>query len=397
MIRFVPDTLRDALWRPISMAAPDAGVYVEIMAPDFRFAFLVVLTVASVVLALVRGTRISPTWLLLGFVWATFVPWLATTGNGRYFIAVLLAVGPLCVALVSQLPVSVFLRITAAALMVGLQAFALIQNSPWGWWGLMPWSDSYFQVSTSSEERSVPANYVSISSISYSLIIPQFDHRSRWINLTSLIGDPDRSIDDRRAQQFLEKAKADGLPQKLLVPSLPAWMDEQFQPNAALRGEMNRMLGPHRLAVSGSCKLLPARGIALMALRMPDKAQPVTLSKLGFWICPLQFPVARPVAKPATGSTAVADKVFRKLESNCPRIFQPGEATSVPVTDGFSRTYASSDTKAYVLDSGDVLYKYWRGLNPGRIGSIDAVLADDFRMDCNTIRGRSGLPWERKL
>ncbi len=27
----------------------------------------------------------------------------------------------------------------------------------------------------------------------------------------------------------------------------------------------------------------------------------------------------------------------------------------------------------------------------------DAVLAEGFAMDCNTIRGRSGLPWNRQL
>ena len=40
---------------------------------------------------------------------------------------------------------------------------------------------------------------------------------------------------------------------------------------------------------------------------------------------------------------------------------------------------------------------FWRALNPENIGTLGSVSAPGFKMDCNTIRGRSGLPWERKL
>jgi hypothetical protein len=38
MIRFLADTWRDAILRPVAMAAPNSSVYIEIAAPDFRFA-----------------------------------------------------------------------------------------------------------------------------------------------------------------------------------------------------------------------------------------------------------------------------------------------------------------------------------------------------------------------
>jgi hypothetical protein len=399
MIRFVPDTLRDALWRPIAMGAPDAGVYVEIMAPDVRFACLLVVTIAAAILALTRPTRPSPTWLLLGFVWLAFIPWLVTTGNGRYFIPVLLVAGPLCIAAIYQLPLTRSFRLTAAGLVLGLQSFALVQNNPWGWWGLLPWTATYFEVSLTPQERFEPATYITISSISYSLIAPQFDHRSRWISLASLHGDPEHSVDDMRAQHFLEKSAANLQPLKLLVPTIPDHVDAQRQPDAEIRAEINRMLAPHRLAVRGTtvCKLVESRGLALLALHRLDRTPPATLAKLGFWICPVEFPVPRPASGAPTQASISAGRVFARLEANCPRLFQPGEATNVRVGDGFSRTYPSSDTKTYVLDSGEVLYKYWRGMNPGRIGTTGEVLAEGFKMDCNAIQGRSGLPWERQL
>ena len=42
-MRFQPDTWLEALLRPVAMAAADANVYVEIMAPDFRFVFVLAL------------------------------------------------------------------------------------------------------------------------------------------------------------------------------------------------------------------------------------------------------------------------------------------------------------------------------------------------------------------
>ena len=38
MNRFIPDSLLEALLRPFAMGAPNAWVYIEILAPDFRFA-----------------------------------------------------------------------------------------------------------------------------------------------------------------------------------------------------------------------------------------------------------------------------------------------------------------------------------------------------------------------
>src|SRR5688572_17858799 len=104
MIRFMPDTWRDAILRPIAMAAPDSGVYIEIMAPDLRFAMIgLLLLIWTMVIWRVKW-RPTPTLMLLVFVVTAFVPWLATTGNGRYFIPILLAAGPLCIALIYHLP-----------------------------------------------------------------------------------------------------------------------------------------------------------------------------------------------------------------------------------------------------------------------------------------------------
>jgi hypothetical protein len=403
MERFAPDTWRDALWRPISMGAPDAGVYMEIMAPDIRFACLALLTVAVVVLAvLLRRKLVSrPAGLLLLFTWLAFVPWLATTGNGRYFIPVLLLAGPLCIGLIRSLPITGGAQLALAALVVALQGFVVVQNDPRGWWGLSPWGERYFSMELTDEDRNVPATYVTISLITHSLIAPQFDHRSRWIGLSRVPSGP-QTLDGERAQRRLMQAHQEGLPLKLLVPTIPDRVDAQMQPDAPMRDEINRLLGPHRLALetTARCEL---RRSATMAARMFDKPQehsPVVVQKIGFWICPLAFPVelrapAVPRAPVAPELLARAERVFDVLAHQCPRVFGSGAPPAGSDGGGIERQYA--DIKVYVTADGKVYFRYWRALNSNYVGTSEEVLAPGFSMDCNRIKGRSGLPWEREI
>jgi hypothetical protein len=400
MIRFQPDTLRDALWRPISMAAPNSDIYMEIMAPDLRFAALVLLTLVTLVLATRRVKVARPAWLLLAFVWLAFLPWMATSGNGRYFLPVLLMAGPLCIALIYHLPLTASFRLTLAALLLVMQVTAVSMVDPRGSWGLAAWGNPYFEAELTREDREVPATYVLMAGVSYSLVAPLFHPDSHWIGLASLSGDLEHSIDDRRAQAALAAGQHSGRPLKLLIPTLPMFMSKDRQPNGELRAEMNRMLGPHRLALQeGACRIVVSRTLASSAYRDLErrKVKPDNLDRIGFWICPLQYPMQwKPPGAPGY-DTSKADRVFSRLEKACPRLFQAGEAKTTRVDEGFARTYPSSDTKAMVMDDGYVWYRYWRALNSNLVGRVADVLADGFKLDCNEVHGRSGLPWERVL
>jgi hypothetical protein len=86
------------------MAAPNSSVYIEIAAPDFRF----VLALGLAVLALIsvrKAKRRPPDWLptlaLFALIFLSFIPWMRTTGNGRYFMPYLILIGPLCIALIN--------------------------------------------------------------------------------------------------------------------------------------------------------------------------------------------------------------------------------------------------------------------------------------------------------
>ncbi len=397
MIRFQPDTWRDAFWRPIAMAAPDAGVYIEIMAPDLRFVALLLLTLCAVLLSwrLRRLPLGGPLWPLVAFSWLAFVPWLATTGNGRYFIPVLMLVGPLCIALVYRLPVSRSLRLLLCVLLVGAQVIAVAEAEPRRRWSLMPWGVPYFQIDLTAADREQPAAWVMVTSLSYSLLAPRFDPRSRWMNVSGLEGGS--SDNDRRAQRFLAGAVRDGLPLRLLLHSDPRYADEKGQPVARMREELDRHLAPHRMGLSGACET--RRSQTMIDQMIPDGSSPNPrrTDSMGFWVCPLAYPVAAPIAAGPSAAQLEAARVFERLEQECPRLFPPGGGRTVRMEDGFMRDYPGADVRAYVLDDGAVRFKYWRALNPNLVGTVADVLAPGFRLDCHQVRGRSGLPWERRL
>lgn len=396
MIRFEPDTLRDALWRPIAMAAPDSDVYLEIMAPDLRFVALLLLTVAGIVL-LRRSKMGRPVALLLALVWLSFVPWLATSGNGRYFLPILLVVGPLCVALIHRLPLRGRMRVTLALLLVAIQATAVGLSDPRGSWGLVSWGrDGYFDLALTREDREVPATYVTISSISYSLVAPLFAPQSRWIGLAALAGAP-APADEARVQHALMQSKTAGLPLRLFVPVVPR-ITAQGQPNEELRAEMNRLLGRERLALDGApCRIIHSHAMALRTFPGPAPMPPGLEEKMGFWVCGLSFPVAPAPSAPAATPPAQVEAVFGRLEQACPRLFPPGAAKSVRIDQGYIRNYGDSDMKVFVMDDSQVFFRYWRALNGNFVGRIPEVLTPGFRVDCSRVNGRSGLPWEREI
>lgn len=390
MIRFIPDTWQDALLRFFAMAAPNASVYVEIPAPDLRFAAIVMLAIAVAFCwrRLVANPRAAGA--LLAFVILSAVPWLATSGNGRYWMPILLMAGPLLAGLVYLLPMTRAFRLFLVAGLFAAQLFVIHQSPPWGAWNWAVWDQApYFHVAVPKAEASVQGTtYVTLSTISYSLIAPQFPPSSRWLNITSIGG---TGRDTVWAQDFLRGAPG---PIKLVVPTIKDQFASDGGPAPEVRKSLDSLLGPQRLALEPgtSCTLLRSRGLG--AKRSVRSSSPESRDA-GFWLCPLKYPVERP-AQETQSPDPGTEAVFARVEQTCPRFFAPGSKT-MRINGGALRHYAGSDMKLYVLDDGLVVYKFWRALNPVTIGSREDVLSGKARVDCDHVRGRSGLPWNREI
>lgn len=390
MIRFEPDTLLDALVRPIGMAVPAGGIYVETIAPDFRFVFVLALLLAWLAWRVRARAAAARTLGLLAFVAASFVPWLATSGNGRYFMVSLLVVGPLCIALLHHLPVQQGARLGLAGLMVAAQVFLLHEVQPWNSWGLAPWrAGPAFEVQVPEDLRRQPATYVTLSNISYSLIAPSFHPQSRWISLSSVPTQPADAPDLRRATKLLEASPVI----HALFPSLENVLGDKA-PLAEQSDAIDLALVDHGLQLRRSeCRLLPSQGLTHVGAQ-PGQALE-EMAPRGFWVCgTARVDAASAPAKPQPSPDMEA--VLDRVERMCPRLFPPGTARSHMLSVGLRRFYSESDMRLYLLNDGKVVYKYMRALNSVVLGGKDEVMASGFRMDCN-IRGRAGLPWEREI
>jgi hypothetical protein len=401
MNRFEPDTWLAALLRPVAMASPDSHVYVEMMAPDIRWVFVLLLLAllfimrwrarggsAGAVAAAGADAGPATVFVLVAVLAVAFVPWLMTSGNGRYFLAGLLMVGPVCVGLAWRLPVTRALRLTLAAGMVALQAFAVQQSAPWQAWGLAQWKEPpYFQVDLPPEAKAEPATYVTMSVISYSLLIPQFHPQSRWMNLANAPVPGSGAFNSERTAAFLAQAQGK---LRLLVPVVPDMLTEALLPNAKVAEVIDSQLAPFGLgfAQAQACSFLHSRGLATMGLQEKTEKQ---RAQSGFWLCELRR--VAPGARPAAYGRRY-EAVFAALEKQCPRFLPAnGDGPSLALTSGEVRSYMQAEMKVYVYDDGEVLYKYYRDLNPVLVGKAQDILAGRARMDCAGVR--AALPWGR--
>ncbi len=391
MIRFEPDTWLEAFLRFFLMAAPDANIYVEISAPDLRFAAMLLLALGVALSWRRRAGSARPAGALLALLLVATAAWLATSGNGRYFMPMMLCVGPLAAGLAWLLPLTRSFRLFLAGGLLAAQAFVVVQSSFWDSWAWLPWKDApYFQVDLpAGPPPPAPTTYVTVTSISYSLLAPQFPPASRWINITT-IGALQR--DRGWGQDFLAAAKGSI---KLIVPTLNRQSTADGLPDPTVLTALDELLAPARLALDPNrrCELLRSEGVAAIMRRRPatgDEQPP------GFWLCELRYPVDQPPS-PARAVNARTEEVFARIERMCPRFFAAATTRTMPINGGSLRHYPASDTRVYVLDDGTVLYKFWRALNPVVIGTVDGVLGGSATLRCDEIRGKGLLPWDRGI
>jgi hypothetical protein len=400
------DTWRDALLRPLAMAAPNSSVYIELMAPDFRFVLALGLA-ALVAIGMHKRTNPDrrPIFVLFGLIFLSFVPWIATSGNGRYFMPYLVLIGPLCIGLINMLSCTRGMKAAVVALVLGLQGFALYQNNPWkpyDTWGGTPWRDApYYSIDIDPQAIEPDTTYITIQSLTMSLLAPQFSTASRWVNLSVFSGSDivEESIAYAPVRKILRTSKS----LKLFQRSAPSEMlVGSDQPNQAAIETYNAYLQPHRLAIKvpTDCKLFASRSPGFSSLQeKSENSEETTPKKVapGFWLCTLHYPIAIVPKAKLTALEIRAVKVFEKMETLCPLFFPSGQTLVRKNLVEHSRSYPGGDSFLILKHNGDLYVQVALALNPEKIGQADEVLSDKFRIDCTKFRGRTGLPWEREI
>lgn len=399
MLRFIPDTWSDGLLRPLLLADPVVGLYLEAHAPDWRFVLLLVfLLLALAARALGKaaapatvaqgGLLTSAQGRLLAGLAACFYLWTFVSGNGRYFMWALLIIGPLVVVAARRVPGTRAMRNTAIVGALVVQGTAVWMTYEPNLWGLRPWREGPGMTLAKTPLQDKPAVFLTIGFISYSILVPQMHPQSRWANIT---GQRDL-VPGMREHDKLQALLNSPLPKYVLFNAARIARAKDDQPLAAAGEAMQRILRQQNLRpLAQHCEFVAATvgGLPYNA----KTAQPV---EDGFWFCAVEPIKAGDVPEPRKPVAPELDDVFERVEAFCPRFFPRGSAHSRLSSDGVVvRHYTHSDTTVYINEAGDVYFKYFRALNPSIIGEVHTVRRGELTLDCARLPGRYTPPWAR--
>lgn len=389
MLRFVPDSWLEFLLRPFLMADSVAGLYVEIHAPDWRFAALALLLPLGWLVPR-RRQPMQPQQLrlLLGLV-ICFYLWTLVSGNGRYFLPGLLLVGPLVVLAARRIPATASMRNALIVLVLAVQGTAAWMTFQPNVWGLRPWEAGPGLPLQPSALQQRPAVFLTITTVSFSILVPTMHPDSRWANIAGQVDLVPGMLEYDSLQELL----ASPLPKYVILQASPKVVDDAGETTPPARVVIERLIGRQGLALgAGRCLFLES---ALADLPISTNAAEKA-SRKGFLFCPVErraLPggfVAEPLVSPEM------DGVFEQVERRCPRFFPAGNARTRMVENGsVARLYSASDTSLYI-ESGQVLFKNFRAFEPTRLASVEEVRRGEFTIDCERLPGRYLPPWKRE-
>jgi len=386
MLRFLPDSIVEGLLRPLLMIDPVVGLYLEHAAPDWRFAGFFLLMAVAMVHPRARAWPPGHRVLALGTV-ALFYLWTFVSGNGRYFSWGLLVVGPLLVSACMSLPYSRPARWTVLSLLLGLQLAVLYLERNPNPWSLIEARHSPLELAA-SPLREKPAVFLTVSLLSYSILVPQFHPQSRWANIAGQYN----LLPDKAEWPRLRALLQSPLPKYLVAPVRPEDHDASGQPFGRARRALDDILSHQGLGLApGGCQTLasPQSG------PVHPTDTPAQRAQRGFWVCALEpREGVRPQAEASSGPPSHLH-AMDAVEQRCPKFFPPNGGQAALIEGAHLRKYAASDTRLWVHPSGLVMYQYYRAMNPTELGSVDDVLKGRFNIPCDKLPGRYLPFWQR--
>jgi hypothetical protein len=345
--RFAPRGLGDALLFPLRILSPDSMTYAEISAPDLRFAALVLLALGLLALAIARrvrpagapGRALAPLDLrLAGFFAAAYALWLATSGNARYGLLLLLLAGPLAALLAARL----LGRYARGALLVLLvaQVTACALISPTRYFMVDRWSERWFGWQVPERARREAALYLTIETQSMAAVAPFLHPDSSFVNLRGQHSLEQgakrlRALEARHAGRVRTLGRAlrlqrDGRPRAETVENYDATLlrygfrvdpDDCFAiPWRPRRDD----------AVSGFANLLVTED---SSLRPPPLALVSCGLRPGAWSAEEQAEEQR------------MSTLFDRMERSCPGVFRGQTAVTERMGSEWSRNYAGLEAR----------------------------------------------------
>jgi hypothetical protein len=415
MIRFSPDSPLEAVLRPVLMALPQGWIYTEIMAPDFRFLMLILLLATIALSGIIKKrTEKEKNPYQLNFAILMLPPafaiWLATGGNGRYFMPFLVLVGPILIATLYWTNWRRGAKRGLLLIFAVAQLLAISTNPPWksfdslawGYWREAP----YFSIENGSEKHEQAVTYLTFSGQTYSLVAPMFPSSSSWVNLGRFAGNEFIESKNPIVVSVRKKLQRSKSLQLFIVAQPRRANQENGLPSIEVLRIMGDRLGRYGLIVpeDARCKLFRSSSMAGALVTSKEDTSDMLEGlrrNSGFWACEVVYSGVKGWGVGEKANSTLerrVQRVFETVERQCPRLFPPGQKALTVRRVGFSRSYSVSDaTLTYLISSGEVQVKFLRALNPQRIGSEREIESPEFKLKCDSFVSREGLPWLRTL
>ncbi|MCI0348522.1 MAG: glycosyltransferase 87 family protein, partial [Acidobacteriales bacterium] len=401
--RFLPDTASDYFAFAFRMLDHNEHVYAETMSPDVRFLALFAILAAIGTAALIcrlRG-RNRPTAVrvreaanhrlyvaALAFTLLSYGLWLASSGNGRYALALGLIVGPMIPASILVISRSKRLLVYVTGALLLIQA-TIVKTAVELRWAPAEWKSTWYDLNVPAMLQKRRFLFLSLDHQPAAFLAPFMNPGSAFSNLvgqTSLALDRPggarlRALLDRyrpniRTLLLLKNQTDKGEPhasmftyQNTVLESVGLQVDE----HDCMAIEMHDFIGDMRHVLSLTSK-------SVFAYRADTTT---------FLTCATEPLESSAVNQRLAERRARADRAFAMLEAMCPRVFSPAGAYTEHVNEQLGRSYVNSDVRLW--EANDIVrYKPFTPGDPILVGKVDEILQGKIRPEC---RSTGALPF----
>ena len=379
--RFIPENLLEGLWRPFALADPVPVVQVEEIAPDLRYAVLLLLLAFIGMRWLWQRRRVLPaaamppesraatrvlTGLLLGLT-IDWMLWLSASGNGRYFLPAACVAAVVLVALAFRISERrPRLRAYLLTAIVALQSFGLYVGADHGA-SRVPWGGPWFEVRVPARLASEPSLYLTMGAQANSFLAPYLAPGSGLINFAGLYPlSPHGPTGAHIAASVARYAPH----VRVLVRG--ARLYEKEERRDPQRAAVDGALGRFGLRVDpADCATIEVDGmppdlesIINLGSQPPKRPPRDTIELLSCHVVADGTDHA-----PEMAGERAADEVFSHLEKACPQLFQPAGLSSAYLGDShWQRGYFNTDLLAWVSHGEVKFFDALHGDDPVDLG-----------------------------
>lgn len=334
--RFIPSSLSDALALPFEMLLPSPWLYIELLSPDARFAFLFIATPIFVYLQR-RSKDVATSFkIVMGFWSICYFIWLFATANGRYgmplFILVGIIIGYVIAKSLSAKRAKIYML-----LLVAFQMALLIFGGDFRW-NSQEWTSSYFDYQLPEKLTNSPALYISATRQSNSFLIPQYHPDSSFISVSGQM-----PLDGKSAFTKIEQLSKRHDGRVRFFAEVEVLEGKQI---ADVNWPQNFNSKIERFGweiVKDQCEYVE------------NKVRTGEIGKLYIVDCPIKKDAA--LAASFKRSVVEINTIFNNVEKYCPQLFSPSTGVTEKFGDAWSREYIGTDMSIFVTDMSVIKVK----------------------------------------